>query len=328
MNSTFLIFIIVATIILIIVLYKWLKPYVIKHDTTITINGGLGSGKTLHSVKLAIILLRKNRFLKYKLWNWWNCTILNTIKTWINKAHLSHNLRKPKKTPKKIYKLAEKRKKPQLYSNIPIHYKTHSIGFQREWSKILTEKHLMLLKEITEYSIVLIDEFPQFIDQFMWKEEIVQQNLNEFITFFRHYISGYLIINAQSSDEIECHFRRKLNQAIWCFNFKKWLFGLFYTCDMCDVMLSDQIQTMSTTYIEDNTKKHFGLFPPRGTYDTRCYSIRYKNIYEQAKPRKEFDKLKTNKVLRMREYISPLDEETTTMQKEQMKEKIETLERK
>ena len=62
----------------------------------------------------------------------------------------------------------------------------------------------------------------------MWDEKLVQDNANEFITFFRHYIGGYLIINAQSEAEIEVHFRRKLNQAIWCYDFKKWFFGLFY----------------------------------------------------------------------------------------------------
>ena len=111
--------------------------------------------------------------------------------------------------------------------------------------------------------------------------------------------------------------RRKLNQAVWCFDFKKWFFGLFYTIRMCDIMLGDQITTMSTTYIEENTKLHFGLFPPKKTYDTRCYSGRYQNIYKKYEPEERYKKLKTNKVLRLMQYTSPLDDTTTEETKKQ-----------
>ena len=85
---------------------------------------------------------------------------------------------------------------------------------------------------------------------------------------------------------------------------------------MCDIMLGDQIGTMSTTFIEDNTKLHFGLFPPRNTYDTRCYSLRYKNIYKKLEKEPRYKKLKTNTVLRLQKYDSPLDDERTLQQKQ------------
>lgn len=211
-----------------------------------------------------------------------------------------------------------------LYSNIPIHFKSSMFSKKREWSIQLEEAHLLLLKAITEYSVVMIDELPQFVNQFNWNEELVQKNLNEFITFFRHYIGGYLICNAQSINDIVVQIRRKLNQAIWCFDFKKHLFGLFYTNRMCDVMISDSMETISTTFIEDNTKLHFGLFPPRKTYDTRCYSIRYLNILINEKMRFKWANLKTNKIIRMQFYISPLDKETLWEQKlEQYKKALQ-----
>ena len=320
MSSTAIVIAIIGGLILAFILWKWLKPYIIKYDTTILITGGLGSGKSLTSVKKAVVLLRKNRFFKWKLYNLFSVKIGNKIRQLSNKRRT--------KKGKTLKVLKEPRKKPRLYSNIPIHFKTATLGRKREWSEILSEQHLLLTKAMEEYSVILIDEFPQFVNQFMWKEEIVQDNLNEFITFFRHYIGGYLIINAQSQDEIECHFRRKLNQAIWCFNFKKHLFGLFYTIEMADIMLSDSVQTMSTTYIEDNTKKNWGLFPPRGTYDTRCYSERYKNILDNEKPHKKFNKIKTNKILRMKYYVSPLDDETSKEEKLKVKRKAEKLGRK
>ena len=86
---------------------------------------------------------------------------------------------------------------------------------------------------------------------------------------------------------------------------------------MCDMVLSDQVQTMSTTYIEENTKLHFGLFPPRKTYDTRCYSERYKNIFKKETERERDTKLKTNKVLRLMKYISDLDDTTSDERKQE-----------
>ena len=175
----------------------------------------------------------------------------------------------------------------------------------------------------------MIDEFPQFISQFDWDIELVQKNCNEFITFFRHYIGGHLIINAQSEDEIECHFRRKLNIGVWCFDFHVWplpFLPLFYTNRMCDFMLSENVTTMSTTYIEENTRIHFGLFP-RKAYDTRCYSPRYEKVHIKVKKTKKWQKLKTVEVLRLRKYISPLDTKTTVKQVENMEKQAELLER-
>lgn len=322
--NLFVVLLIILAIPVGIFLFKWLKPYFIKHDTTILFTGGLGSGKTLESVKKAVVLLRKQRSFKWKMVNNWR----KFLNFWIKIYNRNQIIRAKKgKKHKAIKELYEYRKKPLLYSNVPIHFKPKWYSRKREWSQLFTESHILLLQEITEYSVILIDEFPQFINQFMWDEKLVQDNANEFITFFRHYIGGYLIINAQSEAEIEVHFRRKLNQAIWCYDFKKWFFGLFYTNRMCDIALSENISTMTTTQIEENTKLHFGLFPPKNTYDTRAYKVRYENILLPHKSYK-WKQLQTYKVLRLREYDSPLDLETTTKQKENMLKQAKKLQRK
>lgn len=190
------------------------------------------------------------------------------------------------------------------------------------WAKVLTAEQITLFTKINEYSVVLIDELPQFINQFNWNEEIVQKNVNEYITFFRHYIGGFLICTAQSTDDVVVQIRRKLNQAVWCYDFKKHLFGLFYTMRCCDIMLSDQVSTMSTTQLEENTKLHFGLFPKKGTYATRCYKPRYKNLlYKDKKEQQKFTDIYTTKVMRLQKYKSPLDDTTTNYEKEEMYEK-------
>ena len=324
------IILIIIGIIALVFLYKWLKPYIIKYDTTILFTGGLGSGKTLESVKKAMTLTRKNRFFKYYFHNWWVKHFSKPCRTHWNNVRFKKIAKysvKNKENKRLLWKYKKLNKKPLLYSNIPIHFRSHSwLWSKKEWSTQLTVQHIMLIKEVNEYSVVLIDEFPQFISQFEWDVDLVQKNCNEFITFFRHYIGGHLIINAQSEDEIECHFRRKLNLGIWCFDFKKHLFGLFYTNRMCDFMLSENITTMSTTYIEENTKLHFGLFP-RKAYDSRCYSIRYEKVPIKLVSTKKWRALKTKEILKLKPYISPLDTKTTEQQINAMEREIEKLER-
>ncbi len=333
---------IAIAILILIGLIIWLiwliRPYVIKHDTTILFTGGLGSGKTLESVKRAMVLVRKNRFFKY-YWHNFKVKIINSfrrmkIKHYLKMAHKYQKLGKLQKSAEYMRKHdavtpLEKNKKPLLYSNIPIHFRSHLFGFKKEWSTQLQIDHIVLLKEINEYSVVLIDEFPQLLSQFEWDLEIVQTHVNEFITFFRHYIGGHLIINAQSPDEIECHVRRKLNIAVWCFDFHAWPFPflpLFYTNRMCDMMMSDNIQTMSTTYVEDNTRLHFGLFP-RKAYDSRCYKPRYQEVQTKVLETKKWKELQTTSVLRLRYYISMLDKCTTDEQRQKVINQIKNLKR-
>ena len=330
MITTTFVVIIIFGLIGLIWLYKVLKPYFLKYDTTLCITGGLGSGKTLTAVKTSIVLIRRQRLVKYYIYNlFWKC--FNWFRHQNNNRKYKYNLRNLKaiqegRKKAKIRKVLHPyRPKPMLYTNMPVHFKTHLFGRKKEWSIVLEAEQLVLLKNITEYSVVLIDELPQFVNQFNWNEEIIQKNVNEWITYFRHYIGGYFITTAQSVDDVVVQIRRKLNQAVWCYDFKKHLFGLFYTIRMCDIMLSDQVGTMSTTMLEENTKLHFGLFPPKNTYATRCYKHRMDNVYIKKEEQKEFEDIYTNKVLRLMKYKSPLDDLTTEDEKAMMKEKGEKI---
>lgn len=360
MSSTGILILIILCLLLVFFLYKLFKPYFIKYDTTCVFTGGLGSGKTCNAVKVVNILIRKLRLFKYhipnfierrikrpikylvnllkarnkkeylqKTWKLRNSTQYNQFNDDFNNRYFVKVDKKTKKIKHKKYcRFIKYRIKPMVYANIPMHYKTHMFSRKREWAKILKPQHIFLLQRLREYSVVFIDEFPQFINQFEWDDPLIQDNGNEFITFFRHYIGGYLICTAQSESDIVVQFRRKFNQAIWCFDFKKHLFGLFYTVKMCDIMLSENITTMSTTLIEENTKIKYGFFPPKGTYDTRCYSVRYDQIFKRdVMAEEEHKKLKTTRILRAKAYISPLDLETTDKQKQKMLDEVNKLER-
>lgn len=272
-----LLLIIIVSLIILFIIYKIIKPYVIKYDNTIAFTGGLGSGKTLNAVKIAIVLLRKNK-IKVKIIN-----TFRSIKSKITRKEL---------------KILET---PQIYSNIPICINKR----KKIYSNKITKEHLLLKEHITEYSIVFIDELPQMINQFNWNITEVQNNVNEFITFFRHYIGGYFITTAQSIDDIVSQIRRKLNSYFWLYDFKK--FWFIYRVRICNLQTSDLITTTSTTFIEDNTKKKWGIIK-KGVYDSRCFSERYKRI--TTINNKKFHKLKTNKIIRFdNKYISPLDNE-------------------
>lgn len=331
MNSLMLAVLIIVGIIGLIILWKWLKPYFLRYNTTIMLTGELGAGKTLTAVKLTKVLIKKARL---KVW------VYNKIKLplhnkWVDSKYTKANkkVRRKKWTREqadnyiKKYTLWKKKRRPQAYSNIPIRLSAKRFGTEKkkEWSCVLNAKQILLLQKIPEYSVVLIDELPQLVNQFNWDEELVQHNLNEYITFFRHYVAGHLILTAQAQNDVVVQIRRKCNQAIWCYNLKKHLFGLFYTQRMCDMMLTDNIQTFSTTFIEENTRLHFGLFPPKNMYDSRCYSIRYDNALEDPQRWQRWDNLKTSKIIKLEKWVSPLDDTTEKAQKERMRNEIEKM---
>lgn len=316
MDSIATLILILVALILLFILWKIIKPYIIKYDTTIFVTGELGSGKTLTCVKIAITQIRKAR-LKVAFYNKFILKFKNHFIKKKNKKLIKKGL--------EPLPLLEKKRKPQLISNIPIHFKSRFFHKDREWSVKLQKEMIVLLTKIPEYSIVLIDELPQLVNQFNWDIEEVKNNINEFITFFRHYYAGKLLITAQATNDVVVQIRRKCNQAIWCYNLKKHLFGLFYTINIADMILNDNIQNMSTTYIEDNTKKHYGLFPKKGTYDTRCFSERINNALNNPKRWERWKTLKTNEIIRMEKYISPLDDETTEEYKRKVEDKINKL---
>lgn len=264
--------IILIIIVTIILIYFIVKPYFIHYDTIIAFTGGLGSGKSLLSVEFAIKLYRKN----YK-------------KVWIYN-HLIRHIKKIFK-PKNKY---DEKEYPKLYSSIPLTFKK-SILSKREFSYELTESHLLLIDRINNYSVVFIDEIGSFANQFEYKNPNILDNFNEFIRLFRHYTKGgYLVINDQCSENIVLEVRRRINVVYNLMHFRKWL-GIIYSVKIRNINISEEIKTIEENNSEDNMKTKIGILPSKNTYDTYCYSERYRNVYEEYKER--YNKLKKNKLL-------------------------------
>lgn len=271
---------IVIIVLLGFLFYKIFKPYFLKYDTTILFCGGLGSGKSMNSVKTSLVLYRKS-CLKVK---------------WLNFKIAIHN--KLKRDNKEFYV------KPKLYSNIPIR-----IG-KNKYSTELTLNNLTLKDRLVEYSVVFIDELPQVVNQFNWNLKEVQYNLNEFISYFRHYIGGYLICNGQAESEIVKQVRSKLNSYYWCFNFQKFL-HFFYRVRILHSQITENEVSMSTEFIEDKTKWTYGII--NKNYNSRAFRLRYFNIKNLERNNTYYKSdLTTNKILRFdKNYKSPCDDEVS-----------------
>lgn len=296
----------IIAIITILIIYIWLKPYFLHYHTTLLITGELGAGKTMEGVKTAVRQYKKIR-LKIKIRNWFNKQI--------NKISRKHNqivgkkINKGKKHTGKYWHIRTMQPIPKLVSNIPIRIKG---GRHEEWSNVLEKEMLTMerihdtIKKIPEYSILITDEFPQIVDQYNWNLQEIQENLNELITFFRHYVNGLWIMTAQADSQVVKQMRDKMNQYYWLMNFKRFLF-FFYKFDVLQLTSSDKVSNITEGFIEDNMKTRYGILK-KGLYDTRCYSERYTTLPEY-KGWKRWKKYKTNKIIRFDNYISPLDKQ-------------------
>lgn len=215
------------------------KPYFIHYDTLVAFTGGLGSGKSFMSVKMAIKLLKKNRF-KVKL----------------------HNVLHPKK----------KRPKPLLYSSIPLRIS------RREYAEVLTAEHLLLREAVVPKSVVFIDEIGAFANQFEFKNPLVIRNFNEFVRLFRHYTrGGYLVCNDQCSENIVLEVRRRINTVFNLMHFKKFLCFCWVKCR--NISVSEEIKTVEEGNTEDNMRTLYGVIPLfMRHYDTHCYAGRYSSV--------------------------------------------------
>lgn len=284
----------IILIVAIVILFIIIKPYCIKYDTVIAFTGGLGTGKSFISVSTAIRELKKARW-KTKLYN--------------------------------IFHRKHKLEKPMLYSSIPIKIS------RKEYSLKLTPEMLTLQESIVKGSVVFIDEVDVFANQFAYanqniiecasKKELKDKRegnndydsglFDEEIRLFRHLYSSparecKLIVNTQATSNITTIIRRRMNTVfvlsrfrVWKVPFLSWLplvgyFFKFYTVQVRNITITDEITNTNNGNTEDNMRVAFGFMPPFRQYDTHCYKHRSDTI-PQAKPEK-WQRLSTERLLK------------------------------
>jgi hypothetical protein len=229
-------------------------------NTVVAFTGGLGSGKTFMAVRSGI-KHHRNHLINYYV----------------------------ERLPFNLFTLLFGKKykeRPSFYSNIPV--RITLIPFISFWSRQLSYEHLILKDRIEEYSTILIDEIGQFASQYEYDHPFVQQYVQEFIRFYRHYIDGKLIITDQSSSNIVVSIRRRINQIYNLSNFRK-TFLFFYMIDVSEIHITEDMLTIKEANLtEKETPYFFGFILPniirlifgiKKSYDSRCYSLNYKSIY-------------------------------------------------
>lgn len=196
--------------------------------------------------------------------------------------------------------------KPKLYSNYPIiidkqKYKKTK-RYSDEWIKY--DKYVYKLSKMVEIgyidntkpfplgSIVVIDEFSRFLNQFVSiKDKEYQktlENIGDNLTFWRHYHGNYsnFLVSSQCTNEINHNIRYKLNQSI-CFDSTKHYLKLIHISKYRVIDLTDNIKTMDETSTDNKdlndkycTIVHFGKCR---YYDDRCFSERYRVVDKKPK---------------------------------------------
>jgi hypothetical protein len=229
------------------------KQKQVPNNTIVAFTGGLGSGKTLLAVRHAIQSYRRS-VRQYYIERW--VPILNLL-------------------PKKYKEM------PQFYSNIPV--RVGWFWYGKRMARQLTYEHLTLQSRIEEYSTLLIDELGQFANQYEYDNPFVQQYIQEFVRFFRHYVDGRMFITDQSSSNIVVSIRRRINQIYNLSNFRKILF--FYKVNVSEIHITEDLLNIQDSLTPDAEQPYFfGTMLPNflrsllrvlPRYDSRCYSINY-----------------------------------------------------
>lgn len=261
-----MIFIIILVIAFVV--YLFIKPYIIQHDTIVLYTGGNGSGKSLFSVRDTLRCLRRLRW-KVRFHNFFErINPIKAIKVCLGKYE---------------YDLFDK---PVVYSTIPLRIN------RREWSRQLKVEHLMLQEKLPLHSVVFIDEINLLISQMDYKCK-GEKALNEFVTLFRHYTRGFMILNTQNLSKVHWIFRYCCNEAINLSECKKipFFYPLIFTSKVRKITLGDDIKSVETDDATDKPRVYM-LRSLIKHYDTYCFGERYDTVPYDIYS--EFSRYKTN----------------------------------
>lgn len=225
-------------VVLAIIIYFKIRPYIIKHDTIALYTGGGGSGKTYFSVKDVCKLYRKQK-----------------IKVFFK--NIKHALKRDKIKEKVV-----------VYSNMPI-IKKGLFGFN---SVELTDDILLGVKRIELNSIVFIDEINLYISQFELKNPNLRF-LELFISLYRHITKGgYIVANTQNVNKVHHIFRYCANESYNLHGFTK-ITPFFYYTRCRRISLGDDIKNVSTETLEQGERIIWSINNPfRRKYDTYAHS--------------------------------------------------------
>lgn len=249
-----MVFIIICIVLVVVlfVLYKRSKKYLF--DNCVMINGNVGGGKSLLSVKIAINAINKAHAIWYRRTHWYS----------------------------KLFSIMKNEEEPLLYSNIPIYYnRKKNILFK--WYRPLLPEHLSRKKRFNFRSVILIDESSLVATSLDYKDKELSEDLSIWLKLIRHELHGTyrnlfgtypnLIINTQSKNDNHFAFDRCLNQVLYIFkNINIPFFRLVYVRDL---LLIDSVENEFKDDIKEDLSVRWFLVPKKyyNRYNSYAYSF-------------------------------------------------------
>lgn len=314
---------IVLIVIAIAIIYRWIKHNLKHKDEIITAyTGGLGSGKTSLSVDDVLCKYKKN--VRKRKWRSIWVAIKNCFKLKSKRTILSD-----------IPQI-------QVYSNIPILIKRanglknwlrrlfNMSPIEDTYSMQLRKEHLLLQERLPKGCVILIDEIGAFANQFMFSELNIIKVFDEFVRFYRHYltieelnIEPYMVVNDQCSENINLVIRRRLCVVHNLNNFFHiWRFAFFFERM---ITISEEIKTVDYKSgqgvggdTQDNSNFRWKFVSSFGRFDSHCYSERYDTVpvgVDYAFTRKKLNELLTCPTDKQKRYYPKTSNQENTKER-------------
>jgi len=177
------------------------------------------------------------------------------------------------------------------------------------FSKRLTLDMIILQYRLPPKSVVYWSDINKSVNQWSYKKPLVQNNIAEFVTQFRHYTKGgYFILNAQSSDLIAKEIRATIGTIYNLIKHQSY-FGIVHSVTIRRMTISESVVTVHESKMADNAdntmKKWLFIDPSIRRYDTYAYYGRVHNM--ELPPDDEYKMMNTNEYIQVPDSdISPL----------------------
>lgn len=215
-------------------------------DSILMINGQVGGGKSLLSVKVACNSINKAHAIWWRRKNIWS----------------------------KIFRSMKNEEEPLLYSNIPV---------KSRFYVPLTNDIILRKKRCHYKSVILIDESSLLATSLDYKDKDLSEELSLFLKLVRHSLKGSyrnllgsypnLIINTQSKNDNHYAFDRCINQVLYITKTKTIPF--FKIVWVRDMLLIDSVVNEMEDDIKESLSSRWFLISKKyfKKYDSFAYDF-------------------------------------------------------
>lgn len=247
------------------------KMYAFEVHTLNAFVGTNGSGKTYCAAWLAVRTFKR----RYRaVWR-------------ANGRIFFHNLFLPR-SRKKSYAVY-----PVLLSNIPLRIPGRGMAYRLE------PDHLLCREQMPEGSVVLIDEFGQWLSQYGYNNPNAVNNgsNDEFWRLCRHYGDFTIFLTEQCSENIIFSCRRRVQTLNNMLGVHVHRFLPIWTARVRTISVSEEIKTVEQGMAGESSRLVLGWRPRRRLYDSRCFSARYDTVPPFRGRRYRPDAMKSRRVI-------------------------------